>query len=845
MLGSCKNPPARSTLLPTSLAAFPSESLPARLQPQARQLRPARRKTNFPLAVCLFASLFAAACGQDVASRLEKVSVLQNEGKFQESIEPLREILKSVPDHPEANHLLGVALIQTRQPGLAVWPLEKALLDPQHTVVSGNTLASVYLETQNFNEALRVVDLVLEKDPKNVIALFTRARTNLLATQYDEALADANRTLEVAPNHYAAHLIKGEALFFLKRLADAEATFQQARNLSKTYPEPGPALGWIELAKFYDLSKNEAALKREVEAMLAAHPTEIAVLNFASKYFDWTQRTEEMNRLWETALQSKPDQAALRLAFAKRLHEQNKFDEAQAVYTEAAEKLNSAETWFRLAEFHKMRGQGALAVQAMNRGVELVPTKSPELLFEQANIYIDAQDFKDARAIIQNIDSALYRNLLEGRILLLEGNPQAALEKFDQGVREWPNNAAARFLAGKAAFELGQYERAASELRESYRAEPGKTDAAAVLAELHFLQGDYKTAIEFANYHLKNRDLKKPRPKDQDAIWILVRAFATLGSIEQAEKIMKEHEAYFTDRVRTTLEKVSLARLKAQKAGESQPKAAIRAIENAKFELLSVEEEPLLTAYVENLLIAGQSDLALEKINRAIAARPNSSALYDLQGRALGNSHQIEAAQASFEKAIALDKKFARPLEGLGTLAIQRNQYDRAFELFKKAAELDPRHADYLYRQAQLQLLKNERKEAMTLLRDVVRRDLTHAAARNDLAWLLADSGSELDVAVKLAKEAVQLDPTPEALDTLGWACFKAGEHANAEKAYRSALKLAPQLTSTHYRLGLTLMELGRKDLALAEFRAALAGGNFPEAPQAKALIATLEKETH
>lgn len=792
--------------------------------------------------LCVFLVLLVA-CGQDVASQLQKVSSLQNEGKFQESIEPLREILKSVPEHPEANYLLGLALIQTRQPGLAVWPLEKALLDPSQVVTAGITLSSVYLETQNFNEALRVVDLVLEKDPKNVAALFTRARTNLAATNYAEALADADRAIGITPDHYSALLIKGEALFYLKRLADAETTFQRVRDLSKTYPAPGPVLGWIELAKFYDVSENQTALEREIDAMLKAHPTDLAILSFASKHFDETNRAEEINQLWEAAIQAKPNQAALSLAFAKRLREQNKFDEAQAIYVAAAEKNNTAETWLRLAEFYKMRGNGALAMQAMDRGVELAPTKSPELLFEQADIYIDAHNLKGARALIEKIDSPLYRNLLEGRILLLEGNPKAALEKFDIGVREWPNNAPARFLAGKAAFELGLYDRAASELRESYRAEPGKTDAAAVLAELNFAQGNYATAIEFAGYHLKNRDLKNPRPKDQDAIWVLVRSLAALGSVERAEKILQEHESHFTDPIHTTLEKVALAQLQAKAAGTSQPKAALRVIEDLKSELLSLEEEPLLAAYVDNLLLAGQNDLALERVDRAIAARPESSTLYDLQGRILGNLNQLDAAKTAFEKAIALDKKAARPLEGLATLAIKQNQYDRGLELFKRASELNPQHADYLYRQAQLYILKNEHKKAITLLREVVRRDIAHASARNDLAWLLADSGQELDMAVALAKEAVKIEATPEILDTLGWTFFKSGDHANAEKAYRSALQLAPQMASTHYRLGLTLMELGRKELALAEFRTALAGESFPEAPQAKALIATLEKE--
>ena len=79
--------------------------------------------------------------------------------------------------------------------------------------------------------------------------------------------------------------------------------------------------------------------------------------------------------------------------------------------------------------------------------------------------------------------------------------------------------------------------------------------------------------------------------------------------------------------------------------------------------------------------------------------------------------------------------------------------------------------------------------------------DPGHVGARNDLAWLLAEEGQDLDTALALALAAQRLDPSPDVLDTLGWVYLKRGESAEAVKAFEQAVEKRPDSASMRYRL--------------------------------------------
>src|SRR5690606_13236933 len=185
--------------------------------------------------------------------RLAEVRALQDAGQFHESIEPLREVLARNPDLPEANYLLGVALVQTGQPSLAVWPLEKAIASEAYAVQAGLLLANTFLGLQAFDDAIRVATKVLEKDGTIAYALRVRAHALLGANRREDALRDTERLQEVAPNDFQSILLHGTILAELGQLQKAEEAFERLERTSAESGDAGlAARGCLARASFFE-----------------------------------------------------------------------------------------------------------------------------------------------------------------------------------------------------------------------------------------------------------------------------------------------------------------------------------------------------------------------------------------------------------------------------------------------------------------------------------------------------------------------------------------------------------------------------------------------------------------
>jgi Flp pilus assembly protein TadD len=115
------------------------------------------------------------------------------------------------------------------------------------------------------------------------------------------------------------------------------------------------------------------------------------------------------------------------------------------------------------------------------------------------------------------------------------------------------------------------------------------------------------------------------------------------------------------------------------------------------------------------------------------------------------------------------------------------------------------------------------------------------AAVLNNLANVLLrlkDPG-----AVKLAEQAVAKSPgSANAVDTLGWALFQAGQTERALPLLRDARLRDPGNPEVRYHLAVVLAQTGRKTEARDELEAALKGAPaFEAATDAAALLKTLQ----
>jgi TolB-like protein len=204
--------------------------------------------------------------------------------------------------------------------------------------------------------------------------------------------------------------------------------------------------------------------------------------------------------------------------------------------------------------------------------------------------------------------------------------------------------------------------------------------------------------------------------------------------------------------------------------------------------------------------------------------------LRGLQSEDRQSRESSEAAVVDFQRALSLDATFAQAAIGLArTYAFigaegwlpTRVAFERAREAALLAQRLDPKGATPHVLMAQIHTnydwdwaaASRELQQAFAL----GPRD-SHGAL---VAAQLAAALGQVDEARQLGIESVELDPlNPFGYFVLGWSIyFHTGQYAEAEKAIRRGLQIAPKWGAGQYFLGQALLLQGHNDAALAEFK--------------------------
>ena len=811
-------------------------------------LRPAPERSAHPLArrrggrrcsswAAAFAILALAAAGcRGVEERLDEVRSLQEAGLYQESIDPLKAILEETPDRADANELLGVAYLQTNQPSLAVYPLEEAARSPEHGIGAGTLLAVAYSRTDQLESAVQAADRVLAVAPDHHVARYLRAQAHLGMGRREQALEDADRLLEATPDDYQTLLLRAATLWDLKRVDEAEQAYLRLKEAAEGQGPDVRLKGWLALATFYRNKGDVPRAEQEFTAILEQYPADPTALSYAMQFFDETDRSERATELARAAVKSSPENPALRFSLAARLQSQGDGKGAEAVLEEAASLFGTPDVWLQLVELRQQQGRFDAALEALDEVVRQVGDDNEQVNLKRAQLLAAADRPEQAREALAKVKEETAREFVEGQLLLAEGQPEQALARLDAGLRRWPNNAAARVLAGQAALQLGQLDRAASEFREAYRAGPKETDAALRLAEIQFRRGNFQEAFEFAALHVQERGSVDPTG-NVEALSIQIRSATAHGSVDTAREAAAKLGELPGQAARALVERAAIERR------ESGAQSAIAAIEAGRLDLTAPENEPALRALVADLIAESRLDEAARRVEAAAAVHPDHAAFQELRGIVAAQQGRLAEAREALERALELDPALASALAVQADLAASQGDLEAALALLARAEAAAPGEPSHPYRAAQLLLAAGRTSEAEARLRELVGAQPTHAGARNDLAWILADRNADLDLALRLAQEASAMMPTADTLDTLGWVQLRRGDAAAAVESFRAALAARPDSPSVRYRLGLALQEAGDAEQALREIEASLSSGSdFPEEPAARAEAARLKQ---
>ncbi len=344
------------------------------------------------------------------------------------------------------------------------------------------------------------------------------------------------------------------------------------------------------------------------------------------------------------------------------------------------------------------------------------------------------------------------------------------------------------------------YARATEAFETALRLEPGDASATVGIAGIQLGKHEFEEALVTARAAIElSPSLAAARAAEFDAL-------LELGRYDEAQTAAGEMLGLGVDL--TTLARVSyLAELRGQLP------AAVAAMRQASEEPgLAPENGAYVSSLLGNLLVySGDPTGAADAYAGALQLDPNHAAALAGQARLAIGAGDLSTATSLLERAVEI-VPFPEYIVALGDVQSASGQADQA-------------DRSYEFARAQVRLA-----EAAGAIVDV------------DLALLEADHGDPA-TALRHATAAYEAAPTVRAADALAWALHRSGDHEEAARYSKEALRLGSIDPLLHYHAGAIEAALGNPTAARDHLEQALAtdpGFSAAGAAEARRLLATL-----
>ncbi len=621
----------------------------------------------------------------------------------------------------------------------------------------------------------------------------------LARQKLEESITYLRKSLQVRPNDLNASIELGRSLSYDGKSAEAEQLYQQLLTHDKSN-----ALPYSELFRIFMSEKRPADALDILKRGIANRPKDFTFRTMlAGFYYSQNNRTEMAHVLNDSEADLKDFPQAYLTAgdFYVRI---NDFDTASKQYQLGEEKDRAHKEEYEKREVEVLLRQGKKD-QAYSKTVEMLKADPTDL---------------DARAIKANF-------------MLERGEVNQAVGELQAVVNAKPDNFVARFNLGRAHAARGEYPQAMQQYREAFRLRPDYFAARIALAETHLKVGDFESALQ------ASQEAQKYAVNNPNARLIEAMALMHLARNDEARKILDELLARYPQYGEAALEYGALD------AREKKFDAA-RELFRKAYALNPSDLRPIL-GEAETYLSEKQPAKALALLQGEAASHPTRPDLAREYARMEARTGQLDAALAGYQNLLANFKQNPRDLAqtyaSMGELYVQKDNLTEAVTSLEKARELQPNSVPLLNFLAETEARAGRAKQAQDVYRAVLAIDPNNPQALNNLAFAIADSGTNLDEALTMASKAKQQLPNVDQVsDTLGWIYIKKNMGDSAADVFSTLTRKAPENPTYHYHYCMALYEKGDKAGAQRECNAALAKNPVKnQAEQVRQLMAKLQ----
>jgi tetratricopeptide (TPR) repeat protein len=685
-------------------------------------------------------------------------------------------------------------------------------------------LARAYIAAGNLSSALgeyaRAADLL----PKDTALQLETGRALLAAGRFEDARGRADEVLKSDPAHVQALVLRGNALAGMRDVEGGIADLERAAAIDNK----GSTL--VNLAGLRVAIGSKQAEATFKEAIASDRNSANGYLALAA-YYRFIGNIEQAEALLKEALQRDPESLQANERLAELYLVTGRSAAAEAPLKRMADASANPQPWLVLADYYV--GQNRLAEA---RGVLDRLSKYPEAhtatIARRAGL--EYQEGRVAEAY-KLIDEAIAREPGNAQLLFVKGGWLLTEQKIDQAlelaaaaVKANPQYSDAHALVGAVRVAQNLTLEAIDAYAEALRLSPSSFSAQLELARLNLALKKFDSAASYAGQAVKGRPLHGP------ARVYLVSALLGQGSLNQAALEITPLMDGARDRPEVH---VLFGDLQSRLGDQG---AARRSYEKA----LTVNSGylPAIDALVRLDVAEKNMAAATRRAETLVADRPDDAKGLVLAARTHSMVGEHARAETLLRKAIDLDRSSMPAYQLLAQVYIRQNKLQPALDEYAALAKRQPKDVGALTMMALLLHVQNRVAEAQKQYEHVLTVDPRAAVAANNLAYLHAEAGTDLDRALNLAQAAkAELPDDPDVDDTLAWVYVKKDLASMAISPLERSIGADPNNPTYKYHLGVAYMKIGQNVKAKRAFEEALElNANFAEAADARKALSSL-----
>ncbi|HTK95266.1 MAG TPA: tetratricopeptide repeat protein [Terriglobales bacterium] len=707
----------------------------------------ARRATS--LALILLLCLAFAGC-TTTKQRFARAAQLEDRGDYAGALAQYEQLVVRV----DAGDRVRLAFAY-RKAGECLWHLgrgnealkafERAnALDPKDLIAPLRT-AELYVAVAP-ERSIEIVRLVLASDPNNAEALSVLGAAYSVAGQLPLARIAYARSLEIDPTRVSVAVALAELDYRDLDTAHARAVLRQAASAA-----PRSSVPWLALGRLEEQEGDANAAEEAYRHAVAAENTPETNLRMAQ----FLQRNARIGEAEKILRQADALQPWLPTALPDFEFQSGRVANAAKAYASALQPGR-----LPAAPGAKRPERGVLAARVIEADLS-----QPSPNASQAA----RQHLEQYKADLDPITT----QVLWSEIFLVERNLLDARKAAASAVAQAADSAAAHYALGVVEQRSGDVSAAGTEWARAIALDGDFIPARLALAE-QLLQSDQP---RLAEEHVAL--VLRTEPANLGALCLFARVLLREKRYDSALAIA--HRAVAADTTaaepRMVLGEIAMA--------QGSPGAALIHFEQAV--LLdphsAAAEEGLVrvyrTGHVTRPMLAHMEDVAWRA--------PRSATLMEIAGRLYRDHGWTADAERCFRRALSID-------DGRATAAAELAQTYAAHGALDEAAHslaLTGSDAALLLDAFQAEQ-RHDTPGAIRQYEDVVHRGDKTGVAANNLAWLYAQQGTNLDRALQLAQYALTLAPyNPRVLDTMGFVRMQRREYTEAVRSLKKALDMA------------------------------------------------------